>query len=120
MGEAGLAVLIMVLLVGLVVAILLPWATQLASTGHKPRRASIEAGPPIPRRRLVERHTGRAALGVILAVLVTASLLALLVPGTFPEVPALEELPRASLVMAFAAFVVSVVYALPAWLEVGR
>jgi hypothetical protein len=120
MGEAGLAVLIMVLLVGLFVGILLPWVARLTSTGHEPRSSSIEAGPPIPRRRLVERHTGRAALGVVLAVLVTALLLALLVPGTLPEVPTLEDLPRTSLVLAFAAFVVSVGYALPAWLEVGR
>jgi hypothetical protein len=120
MGEAGLAVLIMVLLVGLVIAVLLPWVTQLASTGHDARRVASEAGPPLPRRRLVERHTGRAALGAFLAVLVTALLLSLLVPGMVPEVPSLDELPRASLVLAFAAFIVSVGFALPAWLEVGR
>ncbi|MCK5414020.1 MAG: hypothetical protein KAJ35_01425 [Thermoplasmata archaeon] len=118
MGEAGLAVLIMVLIVGLVVAFLLPWASQLASTGHPPRRAACEAGPPMPRRRLVEAHTGRAALGSVLAVFVTALLLTLLVPGLLPDLPPLDELPRAGLVFAFAAFIVSVVYALPSWLGV--
>ncbi|MHC4781225.1 MAG: hypothetical protein ACYTFG_21840, partial [Planctomycetota bacterium] len=78
MGEAGLAVLIMVLIVGLVVAFFLPWASQLASTGHPTRKTIQEAGPPIPRRRLVERHTGRSALGAFLAVIMTALLLALL------------------------------------------
>jgi hypothetical protein len=59
-------------------------------------------------------------MGALLAVLVTALLLSLLVPGIVPELPALEDLPRANLVLAFAAFIVSVGFALPAWLEVGR
>lgn len=120
MGEAGLAVLIMVLLVGLLVALLLPWASQLASTGHPAREVVQEAGPPVPRRRSRERHTGRAALGAVLAVMATTLLLALLVPYMATEVPPLEDLPRASLVLAFSAFIVSVAFALPSWLGVGR
>jgi len=120
MGEAGLAILIMVLIVGLVVAFFLPWASQLASTGHPSRRSIQEAGPPMPRRRLVERHTARAALGAFLAVFVTALLLALLVPGLISGLPAVDDLPRASLVFAFSAFIVSVVYALPVWLGVRQ
>ena len=118
MGEAGLAVLITVLVVGLVVSMLLPWATYLAMTGHGPRKAAREAGPPIPRRRIVEPHTARFATGAVLAVLVTALLLGLLVPGLLPEVPGLEELPKAGLVLSFSALIVTVVYALPAWLGV--
>jgi hypothetical protein len=120
MGEAGLAVLIMVLVAGLAMAFLLPWASQLAATGHPLRRVAREAGPPMPRRRLVEAHTGRAALGAVLAVLVTALLLWLLLPGTISQLPPMEDLPRASLVFAFAAFIVSVGYALPAWLGVRQ
>ena len=120
MDEAGLAVLIMVLIVGLIVSLLLPWATQLAAPGHPPRRAAREAGPPLPRRRLVEPHAGRAGVGAVLAVLVTTLLLALLVPGLMSDVPSLEDLPRAGLVFSFSALIVSVIYALPAWLGVGR
>ncbi|UCC94119.1 MAG: hypothetical protein JSW25_05515 [Thermoplasmata archaeon] len=120
MGETGLAVLIMVLIVGMVVALLLPWATRLASTGHPERRVHREAGPPVPRRRLVERHTGRAAVGAVLAVVVTSLLLVLLATDLLSDVPGLEELPRASLVFAFAALIVSVGYALPSWLGVRR
>jgi polyferredoxin len=120
MGEAGLAVLIMVLIVGLVVAFLLPWASLLASTGHPTRKAAREAGPPMPRRRVIERHTGRAALGAILAIYVTALLLTLMVPDLITDLPIVDDLPRATLVFAFAAFIVSVVYALPAWLGVRQ
>jgi len=116
MGEAGLAILIMVLIVGLVVAFFLPWASELVSTGHPSRKAIQEAGPPLPRRRSVERHTGRAALGAVLAVLVTSLLLALLVPGLISGIPAVDDLPRASLVLAFSAFIVTVGFALPSWL----
>ncbi len=118
MGEAGLAVLIMVLIVGLFVSLLLPWATRLASTGHPARKVAREAGPPVPRRRVSEPHTGRFAMGAVLAVLVTALLLGLLVPGLLPDIPALEDLPRAGLVLSFAAFIVAVGYALPALLGV--
>lgn len=120
MDEAGLAVLIMVLIVGLAVSFLLPWATQLAATGHPPRKVAMETGPPMPRRRLVEPHTGRAALGAVLAVAVTTVLLVLLVPGLVTDVPPLEDLPRAGLVLSFSALIVSVGYALPAWLGVRR
>jgi hypothetical protein len=120
MDEAGLAVLIMVLVVGLIVSILLPWVTQLASPGHVPRKAAREAGPPLPRRRVLEPHTGRAAAGAVLAIIVTALLLALLVPGMTAEVPILGDLPRAGLVLSFSAFILTVVYALPSWLGVRR
>jgi hypothetical protein len=120
MGEAGLAVVIMVLLVGLFVALLLPWASRLASTGHPERKVAREAGPPMPRRRVVERHTGRAAMGAVLAVVVTALLLVLMLPDLMSDLPLVDELPRPSLVFAFAALIVSVVYALPAWLGVHR
>jgi hypothetical protein len=120
MDEAGLAVVIMVLAVSFIAAVLLPWASRLVSTGHPERKAAREAGPPVPRRRVVERHTGRAALGGLLAVVVTALLLTLLVPDLMPDLPALDDLPRSSLVFAFAAFIVSVGYALPAWLGVHR
>lgn len=120
MGEAGLAILIVVLLVGILVSFLLPWASLLASTGHPVRKVAREAGAPLPRRRVAERHMGRAALGSVLAVLATALLLALLVPGLVADIPVLDDLPRAGLVFAFSAFMVSVVLALPAWLGVGR
>lgn len=120
MGEAGLAVLIMVLLVGLITALLVPWFTVLVSTGHPPRRVTSEVGPPVPRRRSRERYTGRAALGMVLAVVATALLLALMVPYLAADVPLVEDLPRPSLVLAFSAFIVSVAFALPSWLGVGR
>ena len=120
MGETGLAVLITVLVVGLVVSVLLSWVTRLASTGHAPRAAAREAGPPTPVRRRTEPRTGRSALGGILAVLVTTLLLALLVPDLVSDVDVLEEVPMTGLVLSFAALMVAVVYALPSWLEVRR
>ena len=120
MGEAGLAVLIMALVVGLIMAFILPWASLLVSTGHPPRKATREAGPPLPRRRLVERHTSRTALGGVLAILITVLLLTLLVPDLTSDILEADQLPRAGLVFAFSAFIVSVGYALPAWLGVRR
>ena len=55
-----------------------------------------------------------------MTVIATALLLALLVPGLITGLPALDDLPRASLVFAFSAFIVFVVFALPAWLGVRQ
>lgn len=118
MGEAGLAVLIMVLIVGLVMAFLLPWASVLVSTGHPPRKATLEAGPPLPRRRLVERHAARSAIGAVLAIFITAFLLTLFVPELSSNLPEVDQIPRVALIFAFSAFIVSVGYALPTWLGV--
>ena len=118
MGEAELAVLIMALVVGLIMAFLLPWASLLVSTGHPPRKAAREAGPPLPRRRLVERHTDRAALGAVMAILTAVLLLTLLVPDLASDILEADQLPRAGLIFAFSAFIVSVGYALPVWLGV--
>jgi hypothetical protein len=120
MGEAGLAVLIMTLLVGLITAFLLPWGSLLASTGHPPRRATREVGPPMPPERPREAHTGRAAIGSVLAILMTSLLLFLIIPELAADISPVDELPQRSLVLAFAAFIVSVGFALPKWLGVRR
>lgn len=120
MGETGLAVLAMVLLVGLIMAFALPWVSLLLSTGFPRRRAAREAGPPMPVPREREVHAGRAAAGSVLAILLATLLLALLVPDLADQVPQVKELPSVGLVMAFAALIVSVTYALPAWLGVRR
>lgn len=120
MGEAELAVLVMALLVGLFVGLLLAWSSLLASPGHPPRTMARETGSARGEARRPEAHAGRASLGAHLAILAAASLALLMVPDLAGALPPLEDLPVSSFVLAFAALLISVGYALPTWLGVRR
>ena len=120
MGEAELAVLVMTLLVGLLIGLLVPWASLLTSTGHPARSMAREAGRGPPPGRQPEGHTGRVIAGSILAVLGASVLIALMLPDIVGGVPLLDDLRASSFVLAFAALLVSVGYAMPTWVGVRR
>jgi hypothetical protein len=120
MGEAELAVLVMTLLVGLLIGLLVPWVSLLTSTGHPARTVAREAGRGPHPGRLPEAHTGRVIAGACLAILGGSILIALMLPDIVDGVPLLEELPVSTFVLAFAALLVSVGYALPTWLGVRK
>lgn len=120
MGEAELAVLVMTLLVGLLIGLLVPWASLLTSTGHPARPVAREAGRGPPQGGRREAHTGRVIAGSILAVLGASVLIALMLPDIVDGVPLLEGLPVSTFVLAFAALLVSVGYALPTWVGVRK
>jgi hypothetical protein len=120
MGEAELAVLVMVLLVGLLIGLLLPWSSLLTSTGHPARRTLEEAaGRPVPGRRL-EPGTGLAVAGALLALLASALLVAAIVPSLAEGIPGMEDVSGSAVVLSSAALVVILGYALPTWLGVHR
>ncbi len=120
MGEAELAVLVMTLIVGLLIGLLVPWASLLTATGHPARSVAREAGrgPPPGGRR--EAHTGRVIAGSILAVIGATVLIVLMLPDIVDGVPVLDDLPVSTFVLAFAALLVSVGYALPTWVGVRK
>ena len=120
MGSVALAVLIMVLLVGLIIGGLLPWATQLLGTGHGERWLASEASRPHPPGREGERHAWRATLGALLAIAASAVAALLLVPGSVQGLPSVAELPGGAFTLSFAVLIVAVVFALPRWLGVRR
>ncbi|NOQ54797.1 MAG: hypothetical protein GQ558_09365 [Thermoplasmata archaeon] len=120
MGEAELAVLVMTLLVGLLIGLLVPWTSLLTSTGHPERSVAREAGRGPPPGRRPEAHTGRVIAGSFLAVIGASLLIALMLPDIVDGVPLLDDLPVSTFVLAFAALLVSVGYAMPTWVGVRR
>jgi hypothetical protein len=120
MGEAELAVLVMTLLVGLLIGLLVPWASLLTSTGHPARSVAREAGRGLSPGRRPEAHTGRVVAGSILAVIGASAIIALMLPDIVDGVPVLDDLPGSTFVLAFAALLVSVGYALPTWVGVRK
>ena len=120
MGEAELAVLVMTLLVGLLIGLLVPWASLLTSTGHPARSVAREAGRGPPPGRRPEAHTGRVIAGSLLAVLGASVLIVLMMPDIVEGLPLQDDLPVSTFVLAFAALLVSVGYALPTGVGVRK
>ena len=120
MGEAELAVLVMVLLVGLLIGVLLPWSSLLAGTGHPPRRTVEEGleGPRVGRRG--EPGTVLAVSMALLALLASALLVWSMVPSLAGELPGMGEVPGSAVVLSSTALLVVMGYALPTWLGVHR
>jgi hypothetical protein len=59
-------------------------------------------------------------LGASLAIVATALVAILLVPGSVEGLTSIEEVPGATFTLAFAVLIVAVVFALPRWLGVRR
>lgn len=112
--------LVMTLLVGLLISLLVPWASLLTSTGHPARSVAREAGRGLSPGRRPEAHTGRVIAGSILAVIGASAIIALMLPDIVDGVPVLDDLPVSTFVLAFAALLVSVGYALPTWVGVRK
>jgi hypothetical protein len=120
MGSLGLAVLAVVLLMGLFLGGMLPWATGLLSSGH-PRRQGAKGHPhPVRPTWESEPGAGRVVVGAILALVVAVLFALLLVPGSIEGLSEAVEVPGGPLSLSFAVLILAVVFALPKWLGVRR
>ena len=120
MGSLELAVLGIVLLIGLFLGGLLPWASTLLGTGH-PRRCGAKGHQhQAPPRRQVEPREWRALGGALLAVAVAVLFVLLLVPGSVEGLSEAVDVPGGALSLSFAVLILAIVFALPTWLGVRR
>ncbi len=120
MGSLELAVVAIVLLMGLFIGGLLPWASTLLGTGHPRRRSAKGHQHLAPPRRKVEPHEWRALVGAILAVAVAVLFVLLLVPGSIEGLSEAVDVPGGALSLSFAVLILAIVFALPTWLGVRR
>jgi hypothetical protein len=120
MGSLGLAVLAVVLLMGLFLGGLLPWASTLLGTGHPTRRGAKGHQHLAPPDRRVEPGAGRALAGALLAVAVSVLFVLFLVPGSVEGLSEAVDVPGGALTLSFAVLILAIVFALPTWLGVRR